>query len=216
MLLCGAAGLLIAVYFVADIIPGFYMMTPARLVLLCTGCFLLWGAGFMKAKQTKSNKMMKINLRIFLALFLLLFITLTLVDPMWGRGSQSAGFESLAEYAKSNLNLVPFKTIINYILHGSPREIAVNLIGNFICLMPLGILLPLCFEKQRKRGYFILTCALIVTAVELLQLITMAGACDIDDLILNIAGAYLVFEISQQKSINAVLRYIFLYEKPHK
>ena len=157
---------------------------------------------------------MKINLRIFLALYLLLFATLTLFDPLWGR---NGGFviwnkELFEMYVQNSLNLVPFKTVIQYFYRGTISQFVVNIIGNLVCLMPLGILLPLKFEKQRKTGIFLMTCVLIVSAVEILQFATLSGSCDIDDLILNVGGAFLIYLFTKNKEAFGFLKQIFLLE----
>ncbi len=157
---------------------------------------------------------MKINLRIFLVLYLLLFATLTLFDPLWGR---NGGFviwnkELFDMYVQNSLNLVPFKTVLQYFNRGTINQFVVNIVGNIVCLMPLGILLPLNFEKQRKTGIFILTCVLIVSAVEILQFVTLSGSCDIDDLILNVFGAFLIYLFTKNKEASSFLKQIFLCE----
>ena len=157
---------------------------------------------------------MKINLRIFLALYLLLFATLTLFDPLWGR---NGGFviwnkELFEMYVQNSLNLVPFKTVLQYFYRGTVNQFVVNVVGNLVCLMPLGILLPLNFEKQRKTGIFLMTCALIVSAVEILQFATLSGSCDIDDFILNVGGAFLIYLFTKNKEAFGFLKQIFLLE----
>ncbi|MBR2638940.1 MAG: VanZ family protein, partial [Oscillospiraceae bacterium] len=155
------AGILLLIYFGAEIVPRLFLSTLGRLVLLCTSCGFLWLGGFLLTKQSGNNHPMKINLRIFLCLYLLLFATLTLFDPLWGRngGFVTWNKELFEMYVQNSLNIVPFKTIVQYFLKGNLNQFFVNIIGNFVCLMPLGILLPLNFEKQRKTGIFLLTCA---------------------------------------------------------
>ncbi len=209
------AAALLAVYFAAELIPGLLLSTSGRLVLLCGCCTFLWLGGFLLTKESGKNKPMRINLWIFLGLFLMLFATLTLFDPMWGR---NGGFviwnrELFAAYVQNQLNLVPFKTIIRFFTNGTFSTFLVNIIGNIVCLMPLGILLPLISEKQRKTWFFLLSCSLIVISVEFLQFATLAGSCDIDDLILNVGGAFLIYLFTKNKKAFAFLKYIFLLER---
>lgn len=209
------AALFFGIYAAAEIIPGFILSTAGRLFLLCFCCVFLWLGGVFLTKRIGNNGPMHMNLRIFLGLYLLLFATLTLFDPLWGR---NGGFvlwtkEIFEAYVQRSLNLVPFSTIAEYFSKGNFRQFAVNIAGNFVCLMPLGILLPLAFKKQNEAGYFVLTCSLIVAAVEILQFITLSGSCDIDDLILNVGGAVFMFFIVKIKKVNKLLRYIFLLEK---
>lgn len=87
---------------------------------------------------------MKINLWIFFILYLLLLITLTLFDPMWGRyGFNFVGWfsENFTNYINLSVNLIPFKTILNYIkvfdsLY-STRIVLLNLFGNLLALIPM-------------------------------------------------------------------------------
>ncbi len=208
------AAVLLTVYFGTEFVPSFFLSTAGRLVLLCMSCGFLWLGGFLLTKRSGNNRPMKINLRIFLALYLLLFATLTLFDPLWGR---NGGFviwnrELFEMYVQNSLNLVPFKTVLQYFYRGTISQFVVNIIGNLVCLMPLGILLPLNFEKQRKTGIFLMTCVLIVSAVEILQFATLSGSCDIDDFILNVGGAFLIYLFTKNKESFGFLKRIFLLE----
>ncbi|MBQ2302306.1 MAG: VanZ family protein [Oscillospiraceae bacterium] len=208
------AAALLAVYFGTEFVPSFFLSTAGRLVLLCVSCGFLWLGGFFLTKRSGNNRPMKINLRIFLALYLLLFATLTLFDPLWGR---NGGFviwnrELFEMYVQNSLNLVPFKTVLQYFYRGTINQFVVNIVGNLVCLMPLGILLPLNFEKQRKTGIFLMTCVLIVSAVEILQFATLSGSCDIDDFILNVGGAFLIYLFTKNKKAFGFLKQIFLLE----
>ena len=73
------------------------------------------------------------------------------------------------------------------------RHAFINLAGNVVMFLPLGALLPAANGKLRKffRTFF-LGLGLIV-AVEVLQLFTLLGSCDVDDLILNLIGVTLGF-----------------------
>ena len=208
------AAAFLSVYFAAEMIPRLFLSTAGRLVLLCVSCGFLWLGGFFLTKRSGNNRPMKINLRIFLALYLLLFATLTLFDPLWGR---NGGFviwnkELFEMYVQNSLNLVPFKTILQYFYRGTVNQFVVNVVGNLVCLMPLGILLPLNFEKQQKTGIFLMTCVLIVSAVEILQFATLSGSCDIDDFILNVGGAFLIYLFTKNKEAFGFLKQIFLLE----
>lgn len=208
------AAALLSVYFGTELVPRFFLSTTGRLVLLCASCGFLWLGGFFLTKKTGNNRPMKINLRIFLALYLMLFATLTLFDPLWGRNGGFVNWnrELFDMYVKNSLNLVPFKTVLQFFSRGTFYQFMVNIAGNIVCLMPLGILLPLNFEKQRKTWIFLLTCALIVSAVEILQFATLSGSCDIDDLILNVGGAFLIYLFTKNEEAFGFLKRIFLSE----
>ena len=96
-----------------------------------------------------------------------------------------------------NLNLTPFRTLrlfLRLLDDHRPylvRAALVNLLGNVVMFVPLGLFLPLIFIRLRKLWRTMLVASLLITAVEITQLFTLVGCCDIDDLILNLLGAAL-------------------------
>jgi glycopeptide antibiotics resistance protein len=91
-------------------------------------------------------------------------------------------------------NLVPFYTIKKYIVHHDHFNFEIwfkNLFGNIVLFMPIGLFLPLLNAKYKR--VFILTAVsvLLITAVELIQMLARVGSFDIDDIILNTFGALL-------------------------
>ena len=79
---------------------------------------------------------------------------------------------------------------------------AINLAGNVVLFIPIGYFLPRLWGKMRNFLRFSFTCVLSICLVELLQLLTLLGSLDIDDLILNLCGmilGYLIFMICKKK-----------------
>ena len=188
-------------------------------VLLCGSCFFLYFGGFILTKFKNDNKIMKKNLWIFFILYLVLLITLTLFDPMWGRNGLTFtnwSFDGFKYYLDNSTNFIPFKTIVLYIREFdslySTSSIMFNLFGNVIALMPMGFFLPLLFEKQNNFKRFFKTIILFVLGIEITQLLTISGSCDIDDIILNTLGAVIIYKIVNIGSINILIRNIFLLE----
>ena len=212
----------IIMYVVAILILLFYaiasfkieMVEFFRLILLCAGCLFLYFGGLLLSKYLGNNKPMKINLYIFFMLYLILLITLTLFDSSWGRNGFA--IKDFKVYIKQSVNLVPFKTIINYIKEFnsmySTRQIMFNLLGNICAFMPMALFLPLLFKKQSKFKNFIITMVISILGIEFLQLITTSGRFDIDDLILNLFGAVIMYLLLNIKSVNDLINNIFLLE----
>lgn len=212
----------IIMYVVAILILLFYaiasfkieMVEFFRLILLCTSCLFLYFGGLLLSKYLGNNKPMKINLYIFFMLYLILLITLTLFDSSWGRNGFA--IKDFKVYIKQSVNLVPFKTIINYIKEFnsmySTRQIMFNLMGNICAFMPMALFLPLLFKKQSKFKNFIITMIIIILGIESLQLITTSGRFDIDDLILNLFGAAIMYLLLNIKSVNDLINNVFLLE----
>ena len=95
----------------------------------------------------------------------------------------------------SHLQPIPLATVRLYwnvftdpdLSHLLPEAIT-NLPGNILVFLPFGALLPAAFPALAKFAKTMLWAALCILAVELTQLITLRGYCDIDDLILNLIG----------------------------
>ena len=96
-------------------------------------------------------------------------------------------------------NIIPFKTISNYIKASSHinQDIWIsNLFGNVLAFLPMGFFLPLLF--RRFNGFWKTAGAvfLATSSVEVLQFVTRVGSFDVDDIILNTVGGvigYLLF-----------------------
>jgi glycopeptide antibiotics resistance protein len=85
-------------------------------------------------------------------------------------------------------NLVPFKTILVYLLGDKGLLIAgINLIGNIVLLMPVGFVVPFFSRKIRWRNMLAIA-ALAGFAIEGMQVLLRLGIFDIDDVILNGLG----------------------------
>lgn len=98
-------------------------------------------------------------------------------------------------------NLMPFKEIIRFIKYSSTlgiRTVMINLVGNVVVFIPFGM--ALVSISRRKLGFFAVTLysASLSISIELIQLLTRVGSCDVDDIILNTIGGmigYLLYII---------------------
>ena len=102
---------------------------------------------------------------------------------------------------RQQLNLVPGRTLALYwrLLRHSRRYFvlwaAFNLAGNVVMFVPLGALLPAVFPKLRRFWKTGLSSLLLIAGVETVQLLTLLGSCDVDDLLLNLLGVVLGYGI---------------------
>ena len=96
-------------------------------------------------------------------------------------------------------NLIPFVEIRRFWVYRKQLgflAVFTNLFGNVAGFLPFGFMLPVITGKMRSG--FLITLAGLSLTVEVIQLITKVGCFDVDDLILNTAGAalgYLLFFI---------------------
>jgi glycopeptide antibiotics resistance protein len=101
------------------------------------------------------------------------------------------------------MNLIPGVTIHRFMrVWNTPvyhRAAIINLIGNVVMFIPLGFCLPWVFRRLGRLWKTLLVSAGIIILVEAVQLVTLLGHCDVDDLILNLIGVtigYLLYAIS--------------------
>lgn len=130
--------------------------------------------------------------------FLFVLYVLIMLWLLFGRSSGWGSSLSYQQQLRNNMSLVPFHTIGNYWRvvcrwewNYLFRHCLINLVGNVVLFIPAGYLLPRLWKSLRNFFAFLLTCTLSICLVELLQLVTLLGSLDIDDLILNLFGMIL-------------------------
>ena len=150
----------------------------------------------MKKRYPKSTPLWRFLFVVYAVILLWLLFDRT---PDWGDS------QIYSEQMRSNINLVPFLTIGNYWKVVTRMEFTplfyhsvINLGGNIFLFIPIGYFLPRLWPYLRNFFSFLLICTTAIVLVELLQLVTLLGSLDIDDLILNLFGmvtGYLLFII---------------------
>lgn len=98
-------------------------------------------------------------------------------------------------------NFTPLKTIKMYIDYSYMLNSFENLVGNVAVFIPFGYLLPVIKRSARSCFVLIFYAFMFSLGIELFQLFSAFGAFDVDDLLLNTAGAvlgYLVFIVNRK------------------
>lgn len=120
---------------------------------------------------------------------------------IWGRTS------ICEEYS---YNLIPFKEIIRFIKYRKQLgtvAVLTNIGGNIVGFMPFGFILPILSPKTRGIFRILILTFDLSLCIEMIQLVSKVGCCDVDDMILNTLGGvlgYIAFYI-----FNAVRRSFF-------
>lgn len=91
--------------------------------------------------------------------------------------------------SRNRLDLIPFTT------WGDSIKDHAFFIENIVMFLPFGMLFPLCFYWGRKARSCILAGAFFSVCLEILQLVTKRGYCQLDDVLTNIWGTILGFGI---------------------
>ena len=119
---------------------------------------------------------------------------------------------SWADYVRLNSNFVPFATISQYIQALCTGSInayipLTNLLGNLLMMAPMGLYLPYFFKRARQPAVFFIVMLCLVLSVELAQTCLRVGSLDVDDVILNLAGAALGYGLGR---LRWVRRFIYV------
>lgn len=110
---------------------------------------------------------------------------------------------------QQNSNFVPLRTTKDYLyvlLHSADTYMRthcfVNLAGNVLLFVPAGWLLPTLWQRLHNfLRFFTVSCGILLL-IETVQLFSLLGRFDIDDLILNLMGmaaGFLLFAIFCKK-----------------
>lgn len=131
-----------------------------------------------KYKRTM-KKSLKALFVVFLTIYMLLLTYLTFFSKFYGRTIKHR-----------SINIIPMRTISEFLTCGyGMRAVLINLAGNIVAFMPMGFLLPMVFSKLDKLYKVLIAAFLASFIIEVLQCAAGVGASDVDDVILNVAGA---------------------------
>ena len=135
-------------------------------------------------KFVDKNKKLIVSL-IFIIYLLVLGYHLFLSDIL--------GKREIVEGYRYNFTL--FKEIIRYITNMEAigfKLVLLNLGGNIIAFVPLGIFMSYLLKGGRYTFIKTILLGLILTtSVEGIQLVTRVGICDVDDMLLNFIGVFI-------------------------
>ena len=139
--------------------------------------------------------MKKRTVRTSLWRFLFIVYCNVIVWLLFGREFGWDDGISYREMLRQNMNITPFYTINNYmrVIFGRTNDSVfmhciINLAGNILLFIPIGVLAPKLWFKMRNFFAFFIIMLLSILIIEFTQLFTLLGCFDIDDIILNMTG----------------------------
>lgn len=161
-------------------------------------------------------RIMKANFIWLFLIYVIVVIDFTLISESFGRNISNIfplSKPQIKEYITENTNVVPFGTVRLYINAYKADNIEhyivfENLIGNFFVFMPFAFFLPIICDKVNSALVFAGLISATVIIIELLQIVFLTGSADIDDFILNVAGAMAAFGILKIKAVKRFVRKI--------
>ena len=102
-------------------------------------------------------------------------------------------------------NFTPFKTIKMYIVYAYKLNSVENLAGNVLVFVPFGFLFPFVAREGERFFVMFVNAFVFILGIEVFQLFSALGACDVDVILLNCLGAamgygiYRIFMIWQKR-----------------
>lgn len=101
-------------------------------------------------------------------------------------------------------NLELFKEITRFISWAKVSKagfnaMLVNVVGNVVCFIPFGILLPLNVRRLDRFVSVMMITFIFSLLIESVQLITRTGSFDVDDILLNTFGGiigYIIYRLA--------------------
>ncbi len=158
--------------------PHCVVEVPEKL-LFAAAFVILWTLLYPPTKQH-----MKKWLAVLFLYYIWMLLNLLFFDAAFGR-----------EQIHYGINLKPFYTIRNYLRayqRGYIPEIAmINVLGNLAAFAPMGFFLPSVCRMMGNLFLYFPTMFAMISTVEVSQVLMNCGSGDVDDLILNMAGALL-------------------------
>jgi len=151
----------------------------------------------------------KMPLKILSGLLFSFYAFVVWIILIGGPGRSSAGVYNPYDW-KMNINIIPFKSIMWYangIDHINLSTILYNLFGNIAIFIPLGFFLPVLFKKCTNVKNVLIYSFLASFLIEVIQFVAHRGQSDVDDIILNVVGAYigyLSYKLLRTLSLKAV------------
>jgi glycopeptide antibiotics resistance protein len=146
----------------------------------------------------QSNSFRKVTLLVFIVYALILFkLVLFKRSPSYYKHHFTHNYSM--KMVKKNINTANYTPFATIVLFAKSRlhtgDIVANIVGNIVGFIPLGILLPILFRRFSSPQKVILAGFLLSLGFEIIQLLTVLGNFDVDDLMLNTCGTALGYFI---------------------
>ena len=157
------------------------------------------GTEIEKAMQSSTQKYVQwIGWGLFLPYSFVLLFKLLLGRSAFYFGNLTYFFETGDWHSIHGglINLVPFRSTIRYLTEFDSYNIDIvlmNTLGNVIIFIPFGFLLPLLFKQINNVKMASKIFIKFILLIESLQLLTFTGVFDIDDIMLNMLGALILW-----------------------
>lgn len=148
--------------------------------------------------HSKYSRFFRLAAIVAFVVYLCILVYLTVLQRLLRGTVTGLFFENYTlywdQYFMYNVNLIPFKTITEYLSNPPNAETALtNLAGNIIAFIPFGFLVPIVFKRVNNFKTMFVISAAASALIEIIQMLLKVGSTDIDDTILNTVGGLIGF-----------------------
>jgi glycopeptide antibiotics resistance protein len=158
---------------------------PNRLLLMMLAVLVFYAWVFAGILRRKQASFFDVILQASFYVYIFSVLTLTGYFSLFNQLSGHGWWQKMLRRVQTGdgVNLHPLAFMKGHHLF------SYEVVGNFIMLLPLGVYLPLLYKNL--KGFLPVTfmALLLSVSIELMQLATNVRVTDIDDVILNTAGA---------------------------
>ncbi|MDO4995971.1 MAG: VanZ family protein [Bacilli bacterium] len=152
-------------------------------------------------KEIDKNKLKKVTYAVLLVLYIMMILNMTIFDRHMSKFVWQ-GWDNYYKYG--GLNIIPFRTILKYIIEIKqywPRFFIINIFGNISIFMPVQYFMIKVFGNLSFKKYLLIN-IIMISLIEILQFVTSCGSLDIDDLILNVFGMSILYYLYIKRESN--------------
>lgn len=180
---------ILGLFYLYDHSQTYSNVRSKRLLFLALTICLLYGWILIEVVIRKQNSFVQIALQSSFYVYIFMVLTLTGYFILFREVSANNWWENMMRRIdqKDHVNLELFTIFKIYRLSNT------QIVGNFLMLMPLGFYFPLLYKKLSHFFIVLFVCFLVSFTIELLQLVTSYRSADVDDILLNTAGAFAGF-----------------------
>ena len=170
---------------------NYYLEPFTNIIYILLAVILIYLGNINENKEEKKK-----SFKLIFIFYIILIIYLTF-NRFW--------------HSRENMyNLIPLNTILN--VNGN-MHLLKTLILNFFLYMPFAIILPNMSDKLKKTKNYVITIIFISICIRGIGYIFHYSVLDIDDIILNVTGAIILFIVSKNKKINKFINNILFNVK---
>lgn len=210
---------------IVDFHPGWYMNGWEKILVYVSPMLLLFFDMNVHLKYIESierKKQLQIRtLKGIFTIYIIVLATLLFLESTFRRGFADRNIWQVVPFSKDHIkyysNLIPLKSVTMYYTAFQKKSmsltiITINVLGNLLAFAPFGFFIPILYKKKVQNVFkFLIIATISSTLVEVIQFLTMVGQADIDDVILNVLGALIIYILMHLPFIKRLMVRMFPY-----